>query len=123
MVSPTSTYDYKKGSEFVVLRADFVRPLNTGEDLDQFLASSDPQSADAKYMKTGNKEMINGNDFFLYKITEEVTIWNAYMASNGNLIKISLAYKSSDDPESAMAYKNNDQIFRDVLSHVSAAAQ
>ena len=107
-------YDERYGSEYVTLDAS-ARPLSKGESIKTVLSGFDPKSIDGQYSRTGSYRTIHGHQFFIYKMTEDVTVWNAYTISNGSLINISLAYKEKESEESKAAAIKNNQLFLDIL--------
>lgn len=118
-ISSTASYTAEKGAEFVTLTTR-AGSLQTGEALETFVKSFvEGASLDAQYAKLDGKyEVIKGRQFFVFKVTEDATIWQAYVADANNLLTISLAYKLTEAPESRMAYKHNDQLFKEILSHI-----
>lgn len=120
-VSTKVPYDVNKGSEYVVLSASVVRLAKNGETLKDVVESfASLDSIERDYIKTNGKyETINGHEYFIYKVTEDVTVWSGVVVSNGNVVAITLAYKYTEAPESMAAYKNNDMLFREILSKIS----
>jgi hypothetical protein len=121
VISTQTQYNANAGAEYVVLSGRVVRAVKSGETLKKFIESSDPPETDRDYSKTGKYELVNGQEYFVYKVTEDVTAWFAYTISNGKFIVITLAYKPTEAPESRDAYKNNDLIFEEIISRISLA--
>jgi hypothetical protein len=119
-IGTTAEYDAEKGSEYVTLDAVVMRRLKTDETLSTFVASLDPQSIEGQYAKSGTTETFGGHDYFVFKSAEDVSVWTAYTVTGVNIVGITLAYKPTDESESVVADKNNEQLFLNILSHVSA---
>lgn len=118
-IETTSDYDVSKGEEFVTIDASGIRKLRAGETLDAFVGSLDPQSLEGQYAKSGNVETLGGRKYFVFKITEGVSVWTAYTVSGEDIVSISMAYKSTDGPQSDSINARNAQLFREMLTGMS----
>lgn len=120
VISPTAAYDAAIGSEYVMLDASY-ESLKDGETLESFVKSlsMNSESIDGQYSKMGVYEVINDQEFFLFKVTEDATMWNAYAINEGNIYHFVLSYRKTDGKESLAAYEHNNFLFKEIISHIS----
>ena len=120
MVRTTAPYDSERGSEFVTLTIGVNQHFSKDTTFQQFVDSFDPQGIEAQYATiNGTYKTINNHEFFVDQVMEDVTVWNAYTLLDGNLVSIIFAYKLGDGAESQAAYLYNDQLFLQILSHIT----
>jgi hypothetical protein len=119
IVETTQEYVPEKGSEFVVLSLS-SKKLKAGEStLEDVVGAIDENSVDGQYAKlNGEYRTINGRRYFIYKATEDVTVWSAMTIEGNDVIGVSFAYKGSEGEEGQAAYQNNDELFIDILSRI-----
>lgn len=120
VVQTTAPYITEKGSEFVVLTITAEElPINQ-KSLKDVINAIDPNSYIGQYAKmNGGYQTINGREFFLSKVTEDATTWRAWTLTGKDIVTVMLAYKGTEGAESQVAYQNNDQLFLQILEHIS----
>lgn len=120
VVQTAAPYITEKGSEHVVLTVTAKKLPTDQKSLEDVIGAIDPNSYIGQYVKmNGEYRTIGGQDFFLSKMTEDVTVWSASTINEKNVISIILAYKNQEGAESQAAYQNNDRLFLQILEHIS----
>jgi hypothetical protein len=120
-ISPEQPYNAARGSEFVILAVSVRNPGAAEKTLKDVIAGLDPNTIETSYAKeNGNYRTINGQEFFMYKVTEDSTLQKAMILKNNQIITISLTYKLIEGAQSETAYRNNDKLFLEILEHISS---
>jgi hypothetical protein len=118
VVQSTAAYDVEKGSEFVTLTVSAGSTV--ASSLEDMVNVIDANSIDGQYAKlNGEYRTIGGDRFFLWRVMEDVTVWNAWMLAGKDRISARLAYKATEGAESQAAYQHNDQLFLEILERIS----
>lgn len=117
----TSPYVLEKGSEFVTLHIAVTENTkkDTLESLVTRLKSESVGRIEESYLNNGSLKTIGDRDFYVYKTTEDVTVWSAFTVTQDAIINATLSYKATDGAESQAAYANNDKLFIEILERVS----
>jgi hypothetical protein len=109
----------EQGSEFVVLDAS-ISPTASGEASVKEVATRLAKGTiEESYAKQGTLESVNGHTYFVYKTTEDVTVWKAVMLDHGHAVIVTLAYKPSEGEASKRAYIENDALFKKILAGIT----
>jgi hypothetical protein len=71
--------------------------------------------------RAGSYVTINGHEYYIYKFNagERQETWRALSLGQKELISISLDYRPGDTASTFAGYRNNDQLFFQILSHVN----
>ncbi len=113
-------YNNEKGSEFITL----VTALREADPNEKILKNVNeilnPNQVEIDYAKNnGSYKTINGQEFFVYKVDEVLTLYKAITLQNNQVIIITLMYKPTDGKESEAAFKNNDKLLIEILENIS----
>lgn len=115
-LNSTEDYDVTKGNEFVTMMITVSKNTNHTTMSDLEVGS---QKLDGRYEVSGSVIGAKGQPFVIHKEAEDVTLWSAEAIDGDEIVTVTLAYKGGQGPESDLAYQENDELFREILSHVS----
>jgi len=123
-IESTAKFDSNAQSAYVVAEIKLLKNEKNFEDMEKFSSSykEDPNLSifDREYAKeNGHVVDISGNKYFLYKVTEDATVWRALTIAEEGILEVNLAYTNSFTPYSEAIYKNNDGLFLEILENIS----
>jgi hypothetical protein len=123
-IESTAEFDRNAQSAYVVAEIKLLKNDKKFEDIEKFASSYKEDSNlsvfDREYAKeNGHVVDINGNKYFIYKVTEDATVWHALTITAEGVIEISLAYTNSFIPYSETIYRNNDELFLEILENIN----
>ncbi|MDP3996856.1 MAG: hypothetical protein Q8P86_04175 [bacterium] len=111
-------------SAYVVLNINLIENEKDFTNIDDFAEDfkKDPGVSfyDQEYAKeNGRLAEINGKEYFIYKLTEDATAWSAFAINKNGIVWVMLAYTNSFTPYSDSIYKNNDELFLNILENIN----
>jgi len=117
-VETAAPFEASRTAEFVTM--DVSLSKTDAGSLEEIVEAIPPQSYDGQYAAlNGTYVSVNGYRYFVYRVTEDVTVQIAFGLDGEHRIGVSLAYKRGDDPESLAAYQHNDELFMELLSNIT----
>jgi hypothetical protein len=123
-IESTAKFDSNAQSAYVVAEIKLLKNEKNFEDIEKFAAAykEDPDLSmfDREYAKeNGQIADINNKKYFIYKVTEDATVWRALTIAEEGIVEVSLAYTNSFTSYSEAVYKNNDGLFLEILENIS----
>lgn len=123
-IEPTAEFDRNAQSAYVVAEIKLLKNeksfKNTGELESFYKTDSSLPEVEREYAKENGYVLdIKDNKYFIYKVTEDATVWHASTITEEGIIEVSLAYTNSFTPNSETIYKNNDGLFLEILENVT----
>lgn len=121
---PTADFDSNAQSAYVVEEIKLLKNDRNYEDIEKFASDYKENPIlsmfDREYAKeNGQITEISGNKYFIYKVTEDVTAWRAFTITEEGILEVSLAYTNSFTPCSETIYKNNNELFLEILENIN----
>ncbi|MFA5413621.1 MAG: hypothetical protein WC348_03720 [Patescibacteria group bacterium] len=121
---PTAEFDNNAQSAYVISEIKLLKNEKNFEDIEKFVSSYKEDfglsTFDREYAKENGQIIdISGNKYFVYKVTEDATVWRALTITAEGIIEVSLAYTNSFTPHSENIYKNNDGLFLEILENIN----
>ncbi|MFH2136762.1 MAG: hypothetical protein ABII19_04020 [Patescibacteria group bacterium] len=122
-IEPTAEFDSNAQSAYVVGGIKLLKNEKKFEDIEKFASAYKEDSRlstfDREYAKeNGHILDIKDNKYFIYKVTEDATVWHAFTIAEEGIVEVSLAYTNSFTPYSEAIYKNNDGLFLEILEKI-----
>ncbi|MBI5071959.1 hypothetical protein HZB93_03685 [Candidatus Falkowbacteria bacterium] len=123
-IEPTAEFDRNAQSAYVVEEIKLLKNeknFKNMEELESFYKTDFSLSEfEREYAKeNGHILDINDNKYFIYKVTEDATVWHALTIAEEGVIEVSLAYTNGFTPYSENIYKNNDGLFLEILENIN----
>lgn len=119
-IQPAQSYQEEKGSEFVTVVVALDDLPSQEKNLKEMVEKRSFNGLEDDYVKdNGHYETINGREFFLYRVDEAIIIWRALTLHNNQVITITMMYKLAGEAESKAAFEHNDNLFAEVLQHIT----
>lgn len=123
-IEPIAEFDKNFQSAYVTAEIMLLKNDKNFKNIDElalfYKTDESATTFDRDYANENGKILdINENKYFIYKVTEDVTLWRALTITREGIIEVSLAYKNGFTPYSEAAYKNNEKLFLEILGNVS----
>ena len=123
-IESTAEFDSNAQSAYVVAEIKLLKNEKNFEDIEELVSFYKTDSGLSEFEKEYAKENglivdIGGNEYFIYKVTEDATVWRALTIAEEGIVEVSLAYTNSFTPYSEAIYKNNDELFLEILENIN----
>ncbi|MFA5129022.1 MAG: hypothetical protein WC445_03615 [Patescibacteria group bacterium] len=123
-IESTAEFDRNAQSAYMVAEIKLLKNDKKFEDIEELVSFYKTDSGLSEFEKEYAKENghvvdINGNKYFIYKVTEDAAVWHALTIIREGIIEISLAYTNSFTPYSEAIYKNNNGLFLEILENIN----
>lgn len=123
-IESTAEFDRNAQSAYVVEEIKLLKNGKKFEDMEKFSSAykedPTPSMFDREYAKeNGHIIDIRGDKYFIYKVSENATVWHAFTIVEEGIVEVSLAYTNSFSPYSETIYKNNDELFLEILENIN----
>ncbi len=119
-IQPEQTYDKKRNAEFVTLVVSLVDPTADEKTLEGVVANLGNTSLDADAIKdNGHYQTFNDQKFFVYKIDDAMVVWQGATLYQNHILNFTMMYNPAGDLDAKTYSTLNDQLFADILQHIS----
>jgi len=123
-IETVAEFDRDKQSGYVVAEINLIKNTGNFSDIEKFSSffktDSTTPGYGAEYAKeNGHFVEFDNKRYFIFKTTEDATVWTAFAISKNGIVTVSLAYTNSLTPYSDALYKNNDELFLEILKNIT----
>ena len=123
-IEPTAKFVSNAQSAYVISEIKLLKNERSFKDINElasFYKTADGLTTFERDYANENGYIldIKDNKYFIYKATEDATVWHAFTITEEGIIEVSLAYTNSFTPHSETIYKNNDGFFLEILENIS----
>jgi hypothetical protein len=119
LIQPEQAYIADRSSEFIKFNIGVSTPNENEKTLTDVVNGLNPKSIEAPYRKDGKYQTINGKEFFIYEVQEEINFWKAYTLQDNTIIHIVAMHKPTKGTRSEAADQNNDKLFQEALQNIT----
>lgn len=122
-LEPTVAFDRNAQSAYVIAEIRLLKNDQNAESVKSLASSYKEDSTLSEYnrsyaIENGRILDIGGNEFFLYKASEDATAWDAFTIAKEGILEVTLSYTNSFTPYSEAVYRNNDDLFIEILKNI-----
>lgn len=119
-IQPEQKFDKEKASEFITVIVSLADAGADEKNLKAAVANLGQTSIEQDAIKAnGHYQTINGHEFFLFKVDEEMAFWRAITLEKNQVLAFTLMYNPNQAKDAKTVAAANDTLFLEMLQHIS----